>query len=65
VYKNCNAFLQGGFFDLDEIWHDGYFSGKQVLREFGELWPTFSGAQIFVRILGLTFLTDCNKMWIG
>jgi len=25
--KNCNAFLKGGFIDLDKIWHNGGLKG--------------------------------------
>jgi len=62
--KICIAFLHTGLSDLDEIWHDGGLKGYQVLCNFGELWPTFSGAHIF-DCGYLRHLTHCDEIWVG
>ena len=65
VKKFCNTFLRGDFTDLDEIWHYGGIRGQQVLSDFGELWPTFSGSTNFRSQISQHFLPDSYKFLHG
>jgi len=63
----CNAFLQDGFTNLDDIWYDGGFIGGSGLQasDFGDFWPTFSGSTNFRTRIPRTFLSDHHKILHG
>ena len=65
--KCCNAFLQGGFTNRDEIWHDGGgIRSQQVSSNFGEFWPTFSGSKNIRSQISRTLLVRLpqNSAWL-
>ena len=61
IFFPTNPYLQAGLTDLDEIWHDGRSYGVASPKNFGELWPTFWGAQIFDRGYLRHFLMIATK----